>query len=90
MGAYGYLKIPTAFTRRFPYDKETVADPTPKLVETDGEIRLVYVWKKDGDGKLVHGKSPAENTSPTEARRRQARQNRQPAQNITQNQGVDN
>ena len=49
MGAYGYLKIPRAFTEKFKYNKNAVEDPQAFLSETKDEVRLTYVWRKDGE-----------------------------------------
>lgn len=54
MGAFGYLKVPFAFTQRFKYNKRTVQDPEAQLTELGDEVHLTFVWKKGKDGKLVH------------------------------------
>lgn len=50
MGAFGYLKIPRAFTDKFKFDKKTVQDPEALLQETADEVRLTYVWRKKEKG----------------------------------------
>ncbi len=52
MGAYGYLKVPDAFSEKFNYDRDTVKDPEATLSETDSEARLTFVFDKVA-GRLV-------------------------------------
>lgn len=54
MGAFGYLKVPYAFTKKYKYDKSKVRDPDAILSEVDGEVHLTYVWKKTKDGQLAN------------------------------------
>ncbi len=54
MGAFGYLKVPFAFTQKFKYNKRTVRDPDATLSETEDEAHLTFVWKKDKKGNLLH------------------------------------
>lgn len=67
MGAFGYLKVPYAFTQKYKYDKRSVLDPDATLTETEDEARLTFVFKKGKDGKLVHSSDRIPQTSIEEA-----------------------
>ncbi len=69
MGAYGYIKVPYAFTKKYPYDKDTVRDPVDVLLtEMPDEVHLTFVWKKakagglDNDPARVKAKQEDEQT----------------------------
>lgn len=53
MGAFGYIKVPYAFTKKYKYDRETVRDPVDVLLaEMPEEVHLTFVWRKAKNGEL--------------------------------------